>query len=205
MLPHAFLDWWFAPWSYANGGAPCLPLASDQLSRRDGYRLWCAEAQVRPGLPPAFDPVWALAATSDGAALAATARLFAGLLAARGHVHEVLAGLPFADHRWCVTVAATQPLLPCAPFRHGADEAIELHGLLELARHLEHGFPGLWQRLRLTLPVAQANEVERLRQEPLPLPNMSDAAIARAQRCWQLCRGRAESALPARRLSAQAA
>jgi hypothetical protein len=192
MLPSAFIDWWFAPWSYATGLAH-LPTASDVLGRRDGYRSWCAAARVDPDMPPRFDPAWHIVAAVDGAELTAAARLFAGLLAAREHDRAALGGLSFADHKWCVSVAATQPLLRCSQVHDGADEPIEVRGLVELADRLELGFPGLWTRLRLTLPLDTANRIERLRQDAPASAGKSDAGVMRAQRCWRLCRDRIES------------
>ncbi|OGB25906.1 MAG: hypothetical protein A3I66_12050 [Burkholderiales bacterium RIFCSPLOWO2_02_FULL_57_36] len=193
MLPPTFLDWWFAPWAHASGRTPCLPSAIDQLGRRDGYRLWCAEAGIDPDIPLHFDPAWHIAATADGTEFIATARLFAGLLAARDHDQAVLGALPFADRKWCVSIAATQPLQRCSHVRYDGGESIEVRGMVELARRLEHGFPGLWGRLRLTLPIALADKVDRLRHEAVAMELKLDACATRAQRCWQHCRNRAES------------
>src|SRR3990167_9934149 len=113
MLPHAFVDWWFAPWSYAHAGAAHLPLAADHAGRRDGYRLWCEQAGIAADIPGNFDPAWSDAVCRDGTQLIAGARLFAGLIAAREHEQRLLDALAFSERKWCVSVAATQPLQRC--------------------------------------------------------------------------------------------
>lgn len=186
MLPHAFVDWWFAPWSYADGGDAALPLAADQLGQRDGYRLWCDQSGIAADFPGSFDPAWSAAVCADRTELMATARLFAGLMAAREHEHPVLDALPFAERKWCMSIAATQPLVRCRQAQYGKDESIEVRGLVELARRLTNGFPGLWPRLRLMLPAGEAAQVDRLLGTAVA--TASDASAVRAQRCWRLCR-----------------
>jgi hypothetical protein len=190
MLPHFFFEWWFAPWDYAGDAPGRLPLPADRLAQRDGYRLWCEQARVPADLPAEFDPAWQVAATGDGNELIATARLFAGLLAAREHDQQALGALAFADRKWCISIAATQPLRSAGELPYAAEDGIELRGLVELARRLEQGFPGMWPRLRLMLPPAPASRTEALLEAVLPAPETS---AVRAQRCWTLCRNRAAS------------
>jgi hypothetical protein len=192
MLPDFFFDWWFAPWGYAVNAPEQLPLAADLLGQRDGYRLWCEQAGVTVDLPEAFDAGWQVVPGANDLNLTATARLFAGLLVAREHNQLVLAELPFADRKWCVSVAATQPLRSCQDVAYAADDSIEVRGMFELARRLEQGFPGLWSRLRLILAPAFAARIDSLLQAASTAE--SAGASMRAQRCWALCRARASSA-----------
>lgn len=193
MLPSSLFDWWFAPWSYAADADLRLPLALDRFAQRDGYRVWCSQADISPDFPSHFHAAWSIAVTSSGAELLATARLFAGLMAAREHDQATLAELSFDDRKWCLSVAATQPLSRCRQVRYGNDEPIEMRGMVELARRLESGFPGLWPRLRLMLPAPIAAKVTALVAEAAVVPVDPDAALMRAQRCWRLCRTRVES------------
>ncbi len=187
MLTRDFIDWWFAPWDYA-GGAPPLP-AVDRLALRDGYRLWCRRAGIAADLPARFDPAWQAVAAVQGDALLAGARLFGGLIAARAQRRDGLAELAFAERKWCVGVAATQPLHGWPGLRFRAADGIELRGLAELACRLEADFPGLWPRLQLTLPRAAAARLEGLLAGVAPAP--PDASAPRARRCWNLCLSRA--------------
>lgn len=193
MLPSSFFDWWFSPWAYAADPELRLPLALDRFAQRDGYRLWCSLADVDPDLPPHFHAGWSIAVTSGGTEFIAAARLFAGLMAAREHDQTMLGQLTFEDHKWCVSVAATQPIIRCPQVEYAPDESIEVCGLVELARRLESGFPGLWSRLRLTLPRGLVDKVTvRLRDAAIATVE-SDAALIRAQRCWRMCTTRIES------------
>ncbi|AIY39653.1 hypothetical protein LT85_0493 [Collimonas arenae] len=191
MFAQSMIDWWFMPWSYALQPGAAWPPMAEQLGSRDRYRLWCRAADVVADFPAQCDSGWGVASISDGAQLLAAARLFAGLLAAREHdnanARAALLSLSPAERKWCLSVAATQPL------RRFADDiavdagAIGLRGLLELALYLHDGFPGMWSRLRLTLPSAQAAQVDTL------LKTMSEGSVApavqivRAQRCWRMC------------------
>jgi hypothetical protein len=195
MLPQPFFNWWFAPWTYASNVRVRLPFASDWLGQRDGYRMWCEQTKVAADLPERFDPAWHVAMADGGAELIAIARLFAGLIAAREHNQAVLGQLAFADRKWCVSIAATQPLRGCRELPYGPEDAIEVRGLLELARRLEPAFPGLWSRLRLMLPAAICDRVEELLEPALAAENAEVSAV-RAQRCWTLCRGRLATAAP---------
>ncbi|SFL98189.1 hypothetical protein SAMN02982985_02241 [Rugamonas rubra] len=184
-LADDFVDWWFAPWRHAAlAPAP----AAEPLARRDGYRLWCRRAGIAAELPAAFDPAWQVAAGGDGATLRAAARLFAGLLAARAQRAAMLGELSPAERKWCLGVAATQPLLACAAPPYAAGDALEVAGLVELARRLEPRFAGLWPRLRLGLPAALAARVDALL--PAAAGQPAEASPRRAQRCWRLCLGR---------------
>lgn len=194
MLPNSFFDWWFAPWRYAVEPTDRLPLQGDFLGRQDGYRLWCKDARVPAGLPARFDPAWHIAMGESGPELTAAARLFGGLFAARAHDQSALGELEFPERKWCVGIAATQPLRTWASKSGGTGDSVEVRGLAELAGRLESGFPGVWPRLRLTLPAMLRGAVdERLADITAPAENAS-AAQARAQRCWMLCRNRAKSA-----------
>ncbi|MEN3293144.1 MAG: hypothetical protein V7642_2397 [Burkholderiales bacterium] len=190
MLPDSFFDWWFAPWDYAVNAAPGLPFSGDWLGQRDAYRLWCAQAQVTADLPAGFDPGWLLVAGDSGPELTATARLFAGLIAAREHNQSVLGQLAFPDRKWCVSIAATQPLRGCPDVPFAGDDSIEVRGLFELARRLEQRFPGLWSRVRLLLEPTLVVRVEDLLKVSLAAAENADASSMRAQRCWALCRVR---------------
>ncbi|MGZ3240065.1 MAG: hypothetical protein ACXWJK_06735 [Burkholderiaceae bacterium] len=188
MLPHSFIDWWFAPWSYALESSAHLPLAIDRLGKRDGYRLWCKQAGISADLPSHFDTGWADVMCADGAQLLVAARLFAGLMAAREHEQSVLDALKFSDRKWCVGIAATQPLLRCRQAHYNAMDSIETRGLVELARRLKNSFPGLWPRLRLMLSATQAAQVELLLDTAETIA--SGTPMVRAQRCWRMCRDR---------------
>jgi hypothetical protein len=194
MLSHAFIEWWFNPWACA-GSAPEWPLpAADTLGRRDAYRLWCAQALVVADLPPRFALPWHILAGLSGTELAATARLFAGLVAARDHQQAVLGELAVRDRKWCISIAATQPLRRAQDVPYTAQDGIEVRGLVELARRLEVAFPGLWSRLRLTLGPALAARVDAL--APAAMASAAEdaagvAASTRAARCWTLCHAHA--------------
>lgn len=187
MLPHSFFDWWFAPWTYATHfPSPGLP-AADRLGQRDGYRLWCEYAGIGPDLPERFDPGWSIAAAESETGLTAAARLFAGLIAARQHDRTVLDMLSPAERKWCVSIAATQPLLGWPHMRYGPDEPVETRGLAELACWLERDFPGIWPRLRLLLPAVLTDRVDVLLRCPPGREDKHNASRLRAQRCWRLC------------------
>jgi hypothetical protein len=197
MLPDYFFDWWFAPWAYALEAAGQPPLSEDWLGQRDGYRLWCAQAHVAADLPASLDPGWHVVAGDTAPELTATARLFAGLIAAREHNQSVLGELAFADRKWCVSIAATQPVRGCQETPYAEDDSIEVRGLFELARRLDQRFPGLWSRLRLMLDPALGARVDSLLDVALAAAENSDASSMRALRCWMLCRVRVSSAEPA--------
>lgn len=187
-LPGDFIDWWFAPWGAAPERAPHATMAG-ALSLRDGYRLWCNQLGLAPGLPASFDPAWAEASGTDAAALGATARLYGGLLAARNQDMQALATLPAAGRIWCLSTAAAQPLACYGRDLYTASDTLELRGLCELACHLEGAFPGLWPRLRCGRdPASMARIGELLPAMPQPL---GGATAARIRRCWLLCRARA--------------
>ncbi|HVK95920.1 MAG TPA: hypothetical protein VM571_14475, partial [Noviherbaspirillum sp.] len=163
MLPDSFLDWWFAPWTYAAGARRRrLPLAADQLGQRDGYRLWCEQANVQVAFPDDFDPAWHVAAVQNANELMNAAKLFAGLIAAREHNQAMLDQLAIPERRWCMSVAITQPLKGCQTVPFTDTDSIEIRGLVELVRRVESGFPGMWTRLRLLLPKTLAARVGAL-------------------------------------------
>ncbi|AVR94325.1 hypothetical protein [Pseudoduganella armeniaca] len=174
-LADGFLDWWFAPWNL-GGPPPPFPPDASPLARRHGYRAWCDALGVPADLPPTWDAGWQAAAVADAALLRRAASLYAALLAARANEPARLAALPLAERRWCMGIAITQPLQPLS----APAASLQAWGLAELAGALEHGFAGLWPRLRLVLGMA-ATEVPR-----------SDAApTSRRLRCWRLCLERA--------------
>ncbi|MFC3469363.1 hypothetical protein ACFOHT_05760 [Massilia oculi] len=190
-LSPAFVQWWFAPWDLAglrqDAGAPA---PRDLLGRRDAYRRWCLDAGIPAALPPTPDSRWAALATLGDTELARAARLFGGLFAARMPLPQALAGLEEDERRWCAGVANLQPL-PRAPWRASTalEAGVDGAGLAWLALCLEHGFPGLWPRLRLRLPASAAAGAERCLQDGGVPP--ADAALARLARCWTLCERRA--------------
>jgi hypothetical protein len=193
MLPNAFIDWWFNPWECAAPAREWPLPAADALGRRDAYRLWCAHAAVVADLPQRFAPFWHVLAGMSGTELTATARLFAGLIAAREHQQAVLGELAFEHRKWCISIAATQPLRSAQGATYTAQDGIEVRGMVELAHRLERGFPGLWSRLRLTLDPALTARVERLAQSVVAcaVDEAAATATSRVARCWTLCRLRA--------------
>jgi hypothetical protein len=191
MLPEAFIDWWFAPWSYATDIPARLPAAGDLLARRDQYTFWCAQTGVRADFPVEFDPGWQVAAMRVGPELRKAAELFAGLIAARAQDQSVLERLSISDRRWCMSIAITQPLKACDEVPYHPTDPAEVHGLMELARRLEHGFPGVWTRLRLLLPKPLANRVDVLLAVASVESGPAATSKVRAQRCWHMCRVRA--------------
>ncbi|MFC5474035.1 hypothetical protein [Paraherbaspirillum soli] len=198
MFAQSLIDWWFMPWSYAPDRGAAWPPMAEQLGSRDRYRLWCREADVVADFPPQCDPGWGVAALADGGQLLAAARLFAGLIAAREHddaeARAALLSLSPAERKWCLSVAATQPLRSFLQGIEGGAIEIEVHGLLELALYLSDGFPGMWSRLRLTLPPALAAQVDGL-LDAAPTGVVAPAMqVVRAQRCWRMCRVRVEAA-----------
>lgn len=190
MLSDTFLDWWFAPWTYATDRSGGVPAAADQLGQRDGYRLWCESAGIASAFPARFDPEWQIVVSGSGELIAA-ARLFAGLFAARLHNQAALSGLPFEDRKWCMSVATTQPLVPRYCKEFGTADGLEVRGLVELAHRLELEFSGLWPRLRLVLPVQLAARVDVLLQEVQPAKEERFNSSVRVRRCWMLCSKRA--------------
>lgn len=191
MLPNTFIDWWFAPWHYATHTPARLSPAADLLAQRDQYGFWCAETGVRADFPGDFDPGWQVAAATSGPELCKTAELFGALIAARGQDQSVLGRLPISDRRWCMSIAITQPLKGCREVQFHPTDPVEVRGLTELARRLEHGFPGIWTRLRLLLPEPLANRVDTLLPAALAEWDPAGGPEVRAQRCWQMCRTRA--------------
>lgn len=190
MLSAAFLDWWFAPWSYASSIHASQD--ADLIGRRDAYRLWCDAAGVAPALPPVFDATWQAAALNDGSVLTSGAKLFGGLLAARQQQREALAQLAMDDRKWCMGIASIQPLGKVAAASYAPDEALEVRGLTELSCRLEHAFPGMWSRLRLLLPRELDERITRLAAQGKETRDVTDAASQRALRCWRLCQRRAD-------------
>lgn len=191
MLPQEFFDWWFEPWTYAADAACLHPAGTGRVGQRDGYRLWCEQAGVAAELPQHFDTEWYVAAATDGAQLIATARLFGGLFAARRHDQALLNELAFDERKWCVSIAATQPLSAAEGLPAARGVGIDAYGLMELVRRLESGFPGMWSRLRLLLPQELAGKTEELLAAIAGSEQKREASAARAQRCWALCETRA--------------
>jgi hypothetical protein len=200
ILPEWFLDWWFAPWQYAGaaarmyaGAAARMAHADDVIALRDGYRLWCEQAHVAADLPASFDKEWHIACTTNGDELVRTARLFAGLFAARAHEQEALNELSLADRKWCAGIASIQPVRAMVTYPAKEPGSIDVSGLAELAMRLEQAFPGMWSRLRLMLPPSGAGKVDAiLGQMPSAAPDNA-ASVTRIRRCWQMCRQRASA------------
>lgn len=183
-LAPAFLDWWFAPWNYADGHP--LALAAGMLAQRDGYRPWCRQSGVQAELPARFDASWHIAALQRPQELRRCAALFGGLFAARLR-SPALAALPRTQQRWCMSVASVQPLT-AAPLALDAGASVEEQGLAQLAVRLERRFPGMWSRLALLLPAAQAQLVGQSLPAALAAGAVeSEAANLRSQRCWKIC------------------
>ncbi|WP_326940515.1 hypothetical protein [Actimicrobium sp. GrIS 1.19] len=190
-MPDGFVDWWFAPWSYASA-ATHASADADLVGRRDAYRDWCASMEVPGEFPLQFDPGWHCAVSTDGAELQHTAALFMGLIAARSADQAALSSLSLADRRWCLSIAATQPLQAFAVAHPDSDDTLAGCGLAELAIRLEQGFPGLWPRLRLTLPGELRTAVGLRADNRWPDADHVGRAARRSQRCWRLCRQRSE-------------
>jgi len=190
MLSDSFVDWWFSPWIYASNVTESRLGAHDRLGHRDGYRLWCATAKVAPDLPANFSRAWEIAACTEADELLATARLFAGLIAAREQNTSHLSTLPFADHKWCMSVAGTQPLIRVGYSASTPTLSLSLAGLFELALHLNYGFPGMWSRIRVMLPNDDAFELDALLTASTIDNSRISSAASRAQRCWRMCRNR---------------
>lgn len=185
MLPDDFLRWWFAPWDLAAAhDATAVP--ADLLARRDGYRRWCKQAGMPAMLPAALDDRWTDLAFMPDAELAAAARLFGALFAVRLPQSHVLAGLTLEERRWCAGIASLQPL-PRAPWRAATavDAGLTATGLAWISLCLEQGFPGLWPRLHLRLPMALRVAVALCLDERVAVPGATD--LARLPRCWTMC------------------
>ncbi len=191
MLTNTFLDWWFSPWSYSRTGLSDLE-ARSLLSRRDGYRLWCAQLDVPADLPRQLDPAWEVVAFSDTNALITAARLFAGLVAIHRRGDPVIDSLSFSDRKWCLGIASIQPLRSRQQFLFQSEMSAEVSGLTTLAWYLRRDFPGMWNRLRLLLPPALSAEVNYHLQIPMTEEHRGPP-VTRIQRCWRLCRERAEA------------
>lgn len=198
MLSSSMVEWWFEPWVYAPNTAAVFGFESDRFGLRDGYRFWCGSNAVVERIPERFDPAWSVAACSTLAELAGAARLFGGLIAAREQDLRLLRLLSQADRKWCLGIAATQPLRASREVQYAPDDDVQVRGLVELARRLEKGFPGMWSRLRLLLPAEQAARVDVLLPAALAGKDDLEPAAARAQRCWQMCLNRVHAAMPER-------
>lgn len=196
-LTDAFLDWWFSPWLYAGSAEP--PHMADRLACRDGYRLWCGAAAIRPDLPGHFDPAWQALAAADSGTLLEAARLFAGLLLARRQQLGALAALEPLQRAWCLRVASVQPLGGDDSLPFDAADPLEIRGLAVLSRYVDAAFPGLWARVHLALPAEPSQRLSRLFRaagsaDPLLPAHARPIAVsgaARALRCWELCMQRA--------------
>jgi hypothetical protein len=194
MLSDDFIDWWFAPWLHADPDQPSAH-GSDLLGQRDGYRDWCAKVGIASSLPAEFDPLWSTAIMTDLSLLQHTASLFIGLIAARQQNRALLDTLDFSDRKWCLSIAATQPLHAYAVEHPASDDSAEIRGLAEFAIRLEHGFPGAWPRLQLMLPPTERAAIAVRLQNSWADHQAVNRAAARSQRCWRLCQQRSE-ALP---------
>ncbi|GGZ01575.1 hypothetical protein ACFFTM_08835 [Pseudoduganella plicata] len=180
-LSDGFLDWWFAPWAL-GGEPPGFARHAGPLARRHGYRLWCDAAGIPADLPVSFDSGWQAAASADAALLRRAAGLYAAMLAVRTGRQGALAAQPQGERRWCMGIAATQPLQ--ALTEPGPATSLENWGLAELAVALDTEFAGLWPRLRIVLG---SGEADFARTAGIATP----AAAVRRLRCWRLCFDRA--------------
>lgn len=188
----SFLDWWFAPWSYAH--RPWPSLCQGMLAQRDAYRDWCRVVGVAADLPDSGDLRWQMT-IRDSEEFHHAATLYGGLFAARRHDQAELAWLTPAERRWCLSVALTQPLQPWSGSLPEELRAIGVRarGMAELALRLERAFPGLWSRLRLLLPEQEAHQLAQVltptlsASAPPPLPR------ERERNCWQLCLAQARA------------
>jgi hypothetical protein len=183
----SFFEWWFSPWNNVDKSWDILRSNGDILAQRDGYRMWCAKADVTPSLPVLYDDLWTEVMTDDPDLLLNSARLFIGIIAACEHNQVILHSLTPDARRWCVSVAATQPLLFLCKATYLESDSIEIHGLVEFAARLNCGFPGLWSRLRLLLPALLANRVSKLLESGLDITRYSSSSKTRSKRCWRLC------------------
>ncbi|MGI4846684.1 MAG: hypothetical protein ACRYGK_00865 [Janthinobacterium lividum] len=196
-LSPQFLQWWFEPWEYAQPWPGDMALPQGLVGRRDGYAMWCRQAGVQADFPNRIEGLWQAAAIGEAALLEQVATLFAGLLAARENDLKALQGLDAAQRRWCMSVAALQPLLSLASgtLADGTRASLLQRGLLEIRAWLDSGFAGMWSRLRHVLPIETASELDLQPAAARPAGELSAAAIKRAQRCWQLCTDRAQATL----------
>lgn len=191
MLSPAFLDWWYSPWAYASSEFNIYPHATAEIAKRDAYRLWCRSVDVVPELPFRFDTGWCFTESFSTSSLLGSACIFAGIMAARAKDFANLAFLDLETRRWCLSVAATQPTRSSQAYRiqaHDKDCFMSI-ALVELQRHLDEHFPGLWSRIRLLLPLDYHAPTDRL---GFTASGTADAMFSnsRAQRCWRICLNR---------------
>lgn len=182
-----FLQWWFSPWANVADSRTNIGVEDDELARRDAYPHWCAQAGVSADFPESCDWRWAEVVTDDVKGLASTARLFMGIIAAGERDQSLLSELPAADRKWCVRVAATQPLSAACKTAYVQTDRMTTRGFVELAARLESDFPGLWSRLSLMIPIPVSTCISELLETGVLTSNFSNSAIVRAQRCWRLC------------------
>lgn len=193
MLSQLFLEWWFDPWRYAAVRNRSMLDAEDYFGRRDAYRLWCLDAGVAQGLPPKFDAGWCVMACRTSATVLGAARLFGGLVAARDRNLDSLCFFRPAERKWCLSIAATQPLQSLSGLLVQSVGGAQLCGLLELSIYLERGFPGLWSRVRLALPDALAQEMGTHLDTCRADRSGNAQSDSRPQRCWRMCLARADA------------
>lgn len=186
-LDDKFLDWWYAPWK--NCARP-VPWAAGlgEFALRDGYRHWCNQAGVTPAMPAEFDAGWCELAALSAPAVLATARLYAGMLLHDQPGHVALRQLTIDQKRWCFGIGAIQPVRLLS---HDNVATLEEIGLHEIAHWLEHGFPGFWPRLRLSLP-AMFDDMHPCQTDLINMQSLSSRSV-RARRCVLLCSQRAST------------
>ena len=185
MLTTTFVEWWHRPWLLTPEHS-YFPQARGDFALRHAYPHWCTQAEVVAALPTQFETAWCSLAELNPEQLRAAARLFSGILLASLQQHARLDTLSSAERKWCLGIAATQPLKKLTAGNINSISDLESSGMDELALQLNMEFPGLWSRLRLQLPAKR--EPAAAAQHPSLPANMPTAAtLARARRCWQLC------------------
>jgi hypothetical protein len=187
MLSPSFLDWWFSPWKYASSALEIFPFATDELSKRDAYRLWCCNADVQPALPEKFNAGWCFAESLSTESLMGSAWIFSGLMAARNKDFVKLAHVDVETRKWCLSIASTQPSKSWPQLINSNYEKrfFSLPALFELRIHLDEHFPGLWSRIRLLLPAKYLTLLENFEHD-IAKSESTMFSNVRAQRCWQM-------------------
>lgn len=184
-LDEKFLSWWYAPWK--NCARPSSWSAGlGEFALRDDYRHWCKQAGVIPTIPARFDEGWCELAALPTPVLITTARLYAGVVLHDQQGHAALHQLTLEQKRWCFGLGSTQPV---RLLNHKSMATLEEIGFHEIANWLDHGFPGMWSHLRLSLP-AMFDDLQPCQADVINMQFLS-LRSARARRCVLLCSQRA--------------